>query len=192
MSAKRNTALKGPADIALVVFGTKGRQSHASRFGVEAAQSAQEAARAMGMATLRITSPAQLAVARRLPKGTVSAKGRTSLPLVAPALYNKLLAIAGTDSPPPTPPSQPATEPGKKPPIANDAKRDEFGGWTGLQKNAVVLATESPDEGWWEATVVHVNDTILTLRWRDYPSLPQFQRTLTQVALLHPKMVKPC
>lgn len=182
MSAKRNTALKGPADIALVVFGTKGRQSHASRFGVEAAQSAQEAARAMGMATLRIVSPAQLAVARRLPKGTVSAKGRTLVPLVAPALYNKLLAIAGTDAVPPTPPA----EASKKPSSPTDPKSGKSDGWDGLIRGSVCLATDNELEGYFVCVVQHVDGDTLSLMWRDFADLGKFSRKMSQVALLHP------
>ncbi|UZE49816.1 hypothetical protein ONR75_03185 [Rhodopseudomonas sp. P2A-2r] len=105
MSGKSNLAQKPPVDIALVVFGRKGAKPHASRFGTGAMKSAQEAARAMGMRALRVVSDEQREVARRLPKGTVSPKGRTTVPAVAPALYNKLLAIAGTDPAPSTPPA---------------------------------------------------------------------------------------
>jgi hypothetical protein len=51
---------------------------------------------------------------------------------------------------------------------------------------SVVLATEGPEEGWFEAVVVTVEGELLKLRWRDYPGIPAFSKRLTQVALLPP------
>lgn len=83
MTAKSNTAQKVPADIALIVFGTdRAKKHHASRFGSDAAQSAQVAAKAMGLRSLRVVNDAQREIARRLPKGTVSPKGRAVVPLI--------------------------------------------------------------------------------------------------------------
>jgi hypothetical protein len=193
MTAKSNLAQKVPADIALIVFGTdRAKKHHASRFGSAAAQSAQAAAKAMGMRALRVVSDEQREIARRLPKGTVSPKGRTLGPLVRPALYNKLLAVAGNEGAPPTPPNPPPADLAKKPALPADAKSDPYGGWAGLIKGAVVLATDDPNVGWFEASVQHVDGGTLTLRWQGWPDLPKFNRKLTQVALLHPKMVKPC
>jgi hypothetical protein len=54
MTEKRNAAQKVPTDVALIVFGTDRRKRrHASRFGSETAARALEAARSMGMRTLR-------------------------------------------------------------------------------------------------------------------------------------------
>ncbi|UZE48471.1 hypothetical protein ONR75_27340 [Rhodopseudomonas sp. P2A-2r] len=193
MTAKRNTAQKIPADIALVVFGTDRAKKHrASRFGLDAVKPAQEAAKAMGMRALCIVSDEQREIARKLPKGTVSPKGRTVVPLVRPALYNQLLAVAGTEGAPATPPSQPANDAGKQPASAAAAKSETSGGWNGLMRSSVVLATENIEEGWFAAEVQHVDGDVLTLRWQSWPDLPKFNRKLTQVALLHPKMVKAC
>jgi hypothetical protein len=186
MTAKRNAAQKIPTDIALVVFGTdRAKKHHASRFGADALKSAQEAARAMGMRALRIVSDEQREVARRLPKGTVSAKGRTTVPLVRPALYNQLLAIAGTDAAPPSPPGQPSADAGKKP-AAADTKSDKSDGWDGLIRGSVVLATDNPKEGYFLCEVQHVDGENLSLIWRDFPELGKFPRKLHQVALFHP------
>lgn len=73
MTAKSNLAQKVPTDIALIVFGTdRAKKHHASRFGSAAAQSAQEAAKAMGMRALRVVSDEQREIARRLPKGNAA------------------------------------------------------------------------------------------------------------------------
>lgn len=193
MTAKSSLAQKVPPDIALIVFGTdRAKKHHASRFGSAAALSALEAAKAMGMRALRVVSDEQREIARRLPKGTVSPKGRTVVPLIRPALYNRLLAVAGTEAPLTT--STPSADPDKKAAIPADAKPDQFGDWTGLTKGTVVLAKDdpNPDIGWFEASVHSVDGETLTLLWKNWPELPKFNRKLTQVALLHPKMVKPC
>lgn len=193
MTAKSNVAQKVPADIALIVFGLRNRKQHASRFGSDAAQTALAAAKAMGMRALRVVSDEQRDIARRLPKGTVSPKGRTVVPLVRPALYSKLLAVAGAEDAPPTP-SNPPADPAKKPVPPTDTKSDQFGGWTSLTKGTVVLAKDDPDPnvGWFEASVQHADGETLTLLWKAWPELAPFKRKLSQVALLHPKATKPC
>jgi hypothetical protein len=53
----------------------------------------------------------------------------------------------------------------------------------------LVLATEDPLEGWFEATVIELKpDSVLRLQWRHYLDLPPFNRKLEDVALLHPTM----
>lgn len=51
---------------------------------------------------------------------------------------------------------------------------------------SVVLAHESPDEGWWEAEVIGINGRVFSLRWRDYPTQPTILRKATELALLPP------
>lgn len=195
MTAKSNPAQKVPSDIALIVFGTdRAKKHHASRFGSDAAQSAQAAAKAMGLRSLRVVNDEQREIARRLPKGTVSPRGRTVVPLVRPALYNRLLAVAGTEGTPPTPSTPPPADPAKKSALPTDAKPDPLGGGTGVTKGTVVLAKDDPDPnvGWFEAVVLSTDGETLTLQWKTWPELDPVKRKLTQVALLHPKATKPC
>lgn len=195
MTGKSNAAQKIPADIALIVFGTdRSKKHHASRFGSEAVQSAQVAAKAMGLRSMRVVTDEQREIARRLPRGTVSPKGRAVVPLIKTALYNKLLTVAGTEIVGTAPANPAAASPAPKPAPSADAKANPFGDWTGLLKGTLVLAKDDPDPsvGWFEAIVQHVDGDTLTLLWRAWPELPKFNRKLTQVALLHPKMVKPC
>jgi hypothetical protein len=197
MTEKRNVAQKVPADVALIVFGTDRRKKrHASRFGSETAARALEAARSMGMRTLPVVSDEQREIALKLPKGSISPKGRTVVPLVRPALYDKLLAVAGPGSDPVKPgeqPSSPSASDAKPAANAADAKPDATTGWSKLVKGSVVLAKESlEDMGWYESIVQSIDGEVLTLRWQAWPDYPKFNRKVAQVALLHPKMVKPC
>jgi hypothetical protein len=50
----------------------------------------------------------------------------------------------------------------------------------------VVLATEGPQEGWWESVVIKTEDDRFTLKWRDWPNLPKFARRTWQIGLLPP------
>jgi hypothetical protein len=43
-----------------------------------------------------------------------------------------------------------------------------------------------PAPGWWEAIVIGREDAILTLRYRDFPKLPKFERHVSTVALINP------
>jgi hypothetical protein len=58
--------------------------------------------------------------------------------------------------------------------------------WEEIAVGHMVLAHESPDDGWWEAVVVMREDEILTLRYRDAPKLPKFVRHINTVALVNP------
>ena len=49
---------------------------------------------------------------------------------------------------------------------------------------SVVLAHESPDDGWWEAEVIGINGGVFSLRWRDYPLQPTILRKAGELALL--------
>jgi hypothetical protein len=58
--------------------------------------------------------------------------------------------------------------------------------WEEIAVGHMVLAHESPDDGWWEAVVIARDAEILTLRYRDAPKLPKFIRHINTVALVNP------
>lgn len=58
--------------------------------------------------------------------------------------------------------------------------------WEEIAVGHMVLAHESPDDGWWEAVVIQREAEILTLRYRDAPKLPKFIRHINTVALVNP------
>jgi hypothetical protein len=59
--------------------------------------------------------------------------------------------------------------------------------WDEIAPGHLVIAHESLEYGWWEAIVVARKDDVLTLRYRDYPSLPKFFRDRSGVALMCPQ-----
>src|SRR5215207_10570047 len=48
--------------------------------------------------------------------------------------------------------------------------------WEAIRVGDLVIAHESPEDGWWEAIVVAVENDQLLLRWRDYPRQPCVRR----------------
>lgn len=59
--------------------------------------------------------------------------------------------------------------------------------WKEIAAGQLVIAQEpDPEDGYWEALVEAVDSEALTLRWRDYPALPQAKRHRRAVAILCP------
>ena len=50
----------------------------------------------------------------------------------------------------------------------------------------LVIAHESPKDGWWEAIVIDRKADTFTLRFRDYPDLPKVVRHRSAIALMYP------
>ena len=133
--------------------------------------------------------------AMKLPPGRVYASGKAFVPPVKRDLIEKLvhiLNVPGDESqsfklahqPGQTPASE--GEPDAKvrtvSPITSGLPRT----WDSVQAGHVVLVLESPADGWWEGTVQEREEEILTLKYRDFPRQPKFQRHISQVALINP------
>ena len=96
--------------------------------------------------------------------------GRPTLPIIKRATYDKLAILAG---PPPATGPLATGEAGRGDPIG------------AVKVGSVVLASDSKDDGWWEAVVVRVeqNGATLRLKWKDYADLGEFTKPLTRVAI---------
>lgn len=103
------------------------------------------------------------------PEGRLAATGKPALTPIKRATYDRLLALA-TPVPVPPPPVMPATAPDP---------------WAAIKVGSVVLASDTRDDGWWEATVVRLeqNGATLRLKWRDFPEFGEFTKPLTRVGL---------
>jgi hypothetical protein len=141
-------------------------------------------------------SPAFTEIGTKLPPGRLYSSGKAFIPNVRRDLVEKLdavLATPGDESqkykltypPGQTPEHEGHPEEAKirtVSPISFGLPRS----WDSIQPGHVVLVHESPADGWWEATVQEREDEILTLKFRDYPRQPKFQRHISQVALINP------
>lgn len=58
--------------------------------------------------------------------------------------------------------------------------------WEEVSVGHMVLMHESPEDGWWEATVIKREGEVLTLRLRDYPKQGTWVRHINAVALVNP------
>jgi len=137
-------------------------------------------------------SPAFAESAKKLPGGRLYASGKAFIPNIKQVLHDELFAILrqpGDTSEayrlehPKTPDGATAGDPVRcVSPITSGLPQS----WDEINVGHMVLAHESPDDGWWEAVVIKREDDILTLRYRDAPKLPIFIRHVTTVALVNP------
>jgi hypothetical protein len=155
------------------------------------------AALRMNCRVIQNHSAALTALGVKLPVGRVYASGKAFIPNIRRDLYDKLetarqqppeevegVAPVNLFTEPPA-----ASDTGDKPasvactsPMVSGLPKT----WDSIDVGQMVLAYEGPGEGWWEAVVVKREEEILTLRYRDYPKVPNFQRHLTTVALINP------
>ena len=131
----------------------------------------------------------------QLPVGRVYARGKSFIPFIKQALYDKLkAALESGDAPQAegnaTGSEQVSKAGGIKQPNDDTATTRLASGyprtWDEIAPGHLVLAQESFSEGWWEALVVSREKDLLTLRYRDYPKAPKFARHVTTIAMINP------
>jgi hypothetical protein len=135
-------------------------------------------------------SPAFAEIGMKLPAGRLYSSGKAFIPNIRKDLVEKLdaaLVASGDESRTHklAAPSEGASDEisvRTTSPITSGLPRS----WDSVGVGHVVLIHESPVDGWWEATVEARDTEILTLRFRDYPRQPKFQRHISQVALINP------
>ncbi len=169
----------------LVLFGIDSRgKPKGARFGKQHAGLAIKAATHLPLNVLATSDPNVAALAGRLPVGRVHATGKTFVPFIRRDLYDKLVAAAANghaDAGAPSKGSSGAsgsTPGGSAPHLPRN--------WQEIGIGDLVVAHQDPDEGWYEAIVVHVDGDMLTLRWRDYPRDRKIVRHRLRLGLLYP------
>lgn len=137
------------------------------------------------------------AIATKLPKGKLFDSGKAFVPYVGGAVFDTLLphappAAAEHKEPKPKAPrvskaaQQVADDPSQPPiiPPGIDLPKD----WGAIKVGSVVLASESRDDGWWEAKVTEVKpNNVFILAWVDYPNYEPFVRHRECLALMYPR-----
>jgi hypothetical protein len=136
----------------------------------------------------------------KLPVGRIYARGKAFIPNIKRDLYDKFLAAIGSDkegqdhshvegtaAPSTTPSGGVAHAPIEAgailPPLASGLPQN----WESIATGNMILVDAGSGEGWWEAIVISRDDAILTLRYRDYPKVPKFERHVSTVALINPR-----
>jgi hypothetical protein len=144
----------------------------------------------LGLIGVHPASPEFAELGMKLPPGRLYASGKGFIPNIRRDLIEKLssaLTAPGETSNQHRPPPVAQTDDGSPQvrtisPITSGLPRS----WDSIQPGHVVIIHESPADGWWEALVLTREAEILTLRFRDFPRQPQFQRHVSQVALINP------
>jgi hypothetical protein len=172
---------------AVVVFGRdEGGRARASAFGQGEAHLATKAAGLMGMQVLCLETGEPADLAAKLPRGRVFASGRAFVPFVKAGLYEALTALAGVSAATPASTVEPASAAPPSPQEGTSKAVLAPETWDDIGVGSIVLATEGPQEGWFESVVITAEDDRFTLRWRDWPGLPKFARRMWQLGLLPP------
>jgi hypothetical protein len=192
---KRSDKLNDSPSTQLFVYGLdEGGKPKGARFPATETEKVLPVATAMKLQSCQACSEQIADLGMKLPVGRIYARGRAFIPNIKRELYDKLLAaigsckeghdhshVEGTAASSATPAP---TEAGAiLPPLASGLPQN----WESIAAGNMILAHESPGEGWWEAIVISRDDAILTLRYRDYPKAPKFERHVSTVALINPR-----
>ncbi|MER9456559.1 hypothetical protein [Mesorhizobium sp. M0478] len=189
----------------LIVFGRdETSKAHASVFLLPDVEAAEDAAKLMGMHSHRIEPGEAVDISMRLPRGKLFDSGKAFVPFVKGDLYARIAALAGVaDEPRRASTDTDALETAENASacspeaVAGNAEGDGGGGqggladpWAGLAIGSIVLASEGPDEGYFEARIMKVKAKgMFTLKFRDYPDAPQVDRAYYQLGLIHPRQL---
>lgn len=157
----------------MILFGVdENKRPRAARFVVdENLGLLAAAADSLDLIICEARTPKLADLAQKLPVGRTQATGPAFVPFVRQDLYDKVVEAAGPD----------AAAPGELPKAASSPRT-----FDDIAPGHLVIAQEDLETGWWEAIVLEAKADTLTLRYRDYPRLPKFQRARTAVALLSP------
>ncbi|CAH2402380.1 hypothetical protein [Mesorhizobium escarrei] len=192
----------------LIVFGRdESRKPHASVFLLPDVEAAEGAAKLMGMHSHRIGPGEAPEIVMRLPAGKLFDSGKAFVPFTKAEVYERIVALAGVaderDGGPGDDKAADTPENASAPSSEPVAGQSEGGGsgdqsgsggltdpWAGLAVGSVVLASEGPDEGFFEARIMKVKAKgMFTLKFRDYPDTPQIDRSYYQLGLIHPRQL---
>ena len=168
-----------------------------SWFAASDVKVAKASAKAAGAVAGAIKGPDLMALANRVPKGRIFDSGKLFMPRIQAAVFEQLSGHA------PKAANQPRLQV-----IASNADNQENSAdkvsssasgvgitgtlpsdWSKLGVGSLVLAREAEEESFYLAVVIGKSSpTQFSLRWRDYPDEPNFQRQVSNLAMLHPKM----
>jgi hypothetical protein len=198
---KKSDKLSDSPSTQLFVYGLdEDGKPKGARFPATETEKVLPVATAMKLQSSQACSDEIADLGRKLPVGRIYARGRAFIPNIKRDLYDKLLAavgsspathdhsqVEGTAASSATPSSGVARAPTEAgailPPLASGLPQN----WESITAGNMILVDAGPGEGWWEAIVINRDDTILTLRYRDYPKVPKFERHVSTVALINPR-----
>lgn len=189
------TSLPSPALLpaGLILGRDNNNRPHAAWFVQGQLVQAESAAQLMDFHFVAVGDNQELAaIATKLPKGKLFESGKAFVPFVGGAVFDTLLphappTAAEYKEPKPKPAKQVVAEDDPtKPPVAPkgiDHPKD----WQSIKVGSTVLASETREDGWFEAIVLEVvSDDVFGLKWVDYPDYEPFLRHRERLALKFP------
>lgn len=159
-------------------------KARASTFPTSLRKAAAKAAELGGSTVIEVTSDAMLELALKLPKGKIYESGRAFVPFVKAKLFQSVAEHAPLIAQKPRGTTLPRGMTSEHKNIINQAK--PAGDRSKTEEGSMFLAHDG--EAWFEAVVVKVVDeSTVSLRWRDYDEEPPFDMKLEQLGLLPPQ-----
>jgi hypothetical protein len=200
---KKTGKLNDTHNAQLFVYGLDGAgKPKGARFPATEKETVFPVVTAMKLEYCQPCSEEVASLGMKLPVGRIYARGKAFIPNIKRDLYDKLLAAVASwkeeDRSQAEGTAAAATvregssglaqatsdvEAAILPPLASGLPQN----WDSIAAGNMVLADEGPGEGWWEAIVIARDSEILTLRYRDYPKAPKFERHISTIALINPR-----
>ena len=166
--AKTSQAEPKPAPEIIVFGADEANKLRAASFTADQVELATKAAELMKLRVLKVEGPELTELAARLEPGRIYASGHGFVPPVRMNVHQRLCELADPKPAPSLPRS-----------------------WDEIDVGHLVLAAETPSEGYWQTVVVAKDNDMLTLKWVGYPDYPQLVCHRTAVALLKPSAAEP-
>ena len=194
---KRATILPlsdGPTPVLIMVGLDDKGKPHASWFAGDQAAAATAAADLMDMALIAVNTEELATIAAKLPQGRLFESGKAFVPFVKRETYDLLAAYLDDDFVAASAERVEATAAASAASYAKASQGESAPrqpeDWSKLTVGDRVLASDGPGDGWYEADVQEaLPEERFRLRWRDWPEIGDFTRSVTDIALLHPKHV---
>ena len=190
-----------PSSGQLFVYGLdEAGKPRGARFPTTEAQRVLPVVTAMNLRCSQAGSDESASPGMKLPVGRIYARGKAFIPNIKRDLYENLVAAlhpAGGESDHTQADGNASSSAASKsaaersltdtgailPPLPSGLPQN----WESIATGNMILIDAGPGEGWWEAIVIGRDDAILTLRYRDYPKVPKFERHISTVALINPR-----
>jgi hypothetical protein len=168
-----STKTTPPVSPALIVLGTPAgvKEPQAAWFRAEYAERAKSAALRQGLSTILVTSNDTRAAAAMLKEGQMKAGGQLMMPSVSEKTISRLRGFVVAAS----------VKPGVQVPESV---------WDNMKPSDLVLAAEldknGEPEGWYEATIMQIENGIYTVRWLYAPELGFLRLQRKHIAVMFP------
>lgn len=181
----------------VVIAKDAGGVARGSWFAASDAKVAKASAKAAGSATVAVKGPERMSLANRVPKGRIFDSGKLFMPRIQGEVFDQLMGFAPKADKAPQlqlVASGDADKAGLSGETSAASSATAIEGklpdeWSKLGVGSLVLARDVEEDSFFLSIIIgKAGPTSFTLKWRDYPDEPNFQRQVSDLAMLHPKV----